>query len=155
MAKLGRRVKRTTEIDEKIEKALATGNTRRAACAFAGISEDTLARWIKSFADFAELVALAEARCEVHMTSMIYKAAQERDVTVTKTIQRGDAKITETVTKKEFDWKAALAWLERRRSEDWAARSKHELTGPDGGAIQLQFQDQLDRIYGKGEKREG
>lgn len=152
MAKRGRRVKRTVEIDKKIETALATGNTRRAACAFAGISEDTFGRWIEKYADFADLVARSEARCEVQMTAIIYKASQEREVTVTKTVRRGNDVITETVVKKEFDWKAALAWLERRKSEDWAARSKHEHTGPDGGAIQLQFADQLDRIYGKPKK---
>lgn len=149
MAKRGRRVKRTVEIDKKIETALATGNTRRAACAFAGISESTFQRWFEKYDDFGALVARSEARCEVQMTAIIYKASQEREVVVTKTVKRGNDVITETVVKKEFDWKAALAWLERRKSEDWAARSKHEHTGPDGGAIQMQFLENVDRVYGK------
>lgn len=126
MSKKGRPSKRTPEIDKVIEEALRLGSTRRAACACAGISEDTFAIWLKRYSDFSDLVNRVEGEVERRMAATIIKAANDGD------------------------YRAALEWLKRRRPADWGDVSKHEHTGPDGGAIQLQFADQLDRIYGKG-----
>ncbi|HRI45151.1 MAG TPA: hypothetical protein PLV39_13410 [Fimbriimonadaceae bacterium] len=96
---------------------------------------------------------MAEASCEFAMVDIVRRAAQEREVVVTKRIEYPDGGVlVETKTHTEIDAKIALEWLARRRREDWSPTQKHELSGPDGGAIQLQFADQLDRIYGKGDQ---
>jgi len=44
----GRPTKYNEETETRITQALRAGNTRRAACAYAGISQDTFANWLKS-----------------------------------------------------------------------------------------------------------
>jgi hypothetical protein len=65
------------------------------ACARAGISEDTFARWRKQSADFAEAVKNAEAEAIARNVTLIQKAAGT-------------------------SWQAAAWWLERRHPNDFA-----------------------------------
>jgi hypothetical protein len=93
----------TPERAQRITDALADGNTRRAAAAYGGISDDTFARWLKRFADFAAAVKAAEAEAEVAHVANIKRAAI-----------RGN-------------WTASAWWLERRRHEDWGRKDRVEL----------------------------
>jgi hypothetical protein len=80
---------------ERVCTALAAGNTRRAACAFAGISEDTLANWLRRHSEFADAVQKAEGDAEVRNVAIISRAAQQGT------------------------WQAAAWWLERRYPHDY------------------------------------
>ncbi len=111
---LGRKTKRTPSVEGALFLALREGCTRRAACAAAGISHDTLYAWINEFPDFSDAVTRAEYQAEVGFTRVIQKAATEGD------------------------WKAAESWLKRRRKDDWSERT--ETTGPDGGPVPVAFQ---------------
>lgn len=97
----GRAIQRD-EARERVCTALAAGNTRRAACAFAGISEDTLANWLRRHSDFAEAVKKAEGDAEVRNVAIISRAAQQGT------------------------WQAAAWWLERRYPHDYG-RSVQEV----------------------------
>lgn len=92
----GRKTKLTEECQKKMVTLLAIGCTRKAACGCAGISQDSLARYLRN-ADFADAITGAEAEAAAKMTRVLTKAA-------------------------ERDWRAALAWLSRRRPEDWGNR---------------------------------
>jgi hypothetical protein len=107
---MARPSKRSKERDERLAFALAGGNTRRASCIYAGISESTLADWIERYPDFRELVEKAEADAEMRMVSIIQSTAQTT-------------------------WTAAAWWLERKRKVDWAQRT--ETTGDSGGAVRV------------------
>lgn len=89
----------------RICEALRNGSTRRAAALSVGVSEDTLARWLENFADFAESIARAEAECEAAMAGVIASAATEGD------------------------WRAAECWLKRRRKADWSEKQELEHSG--------------------------
>jgi hypothetical protein len=65
----------------KICERLRAGCTRRAACVSAGISEDTFARWLSRYADFADSIDTSEAECEVRNTAIIEQAAFGFDAT--------------------------------------------------------------------------
>lgn len=54
--------------------ALSLGHTRRASAAYADMSEDTLARWIRDDAEFAERIKVAEAKAEGVLLNTILKA---------------------------------------------------------------------------------
>lgn len=130
MRKSGRPSKKNEATVSRFLEALRAGNTRRASCLYAGFSEDTLARWLAAFADFAEDVARAEAECEIRNVLLIQKAAQERDVVVRKRKVLPDGSVIEEVTtRKEFDVAAAQWWLERRRPQEWGRRDKLDVQG--------------------------
>ena len=105
----GRPSKRTEANAIEIVNTIELGGTRRMACALVGISEDTLARWAASNADFAERLKTAESR---------------RDRALVVNIRTAAAK----------DWKAAAWLLERVAREDYGT-NKVEVTGKDGGPI--------------------
>jgi hypothetical protein len=82
--------------------ALRAGNTRRAACAHAGIDHATFYRWLERDATFRDAVEKAEADAEVRNVAIIAQAAQK-------------------------SWQAAGWWLEWRRHEDYGQRRSLDL----------------------------
>lgn len=96
----GRKSKLTPEVTEKLCTALKAGNTRRAACGYAGISEDSFANYLRQSSDFSEAIRKAESDAEVHCVAVIRKAMQEGL------------------------WGPAAWWLERRRWQDWKKRDE-------------------------------
>jgi len=93
---VGRPTKRTPEREQRLFEALRAGNTRKAACLYAGVGLSQFAEWQERFRDFREAIQKAEADAEVRAVAQIAQAA--RDGT----------------------WQAAAWWLERRRPEDYA-----------------------------------
>jgi transposase-like protein len=100
---MARPSKRTPDRERLIIQVLEAGNTRRAACEYVGIDQDTLSRWCSRFADFADRVRKAEATAEVQAVAIIRQGIKNGDT--------ADAK-----------W-----WLERRRPEDYARHEKIDL----------------------------
>jgi hypothetical protein len=100
---MARPTKYTTERVAKIVEALQGGNTRAAASAFGGVDQATFDRWMLRYAHFAEAVREAEAQAELAHVATIKHASDSGD------------------------WRAALAWLERRRNRDWGKREKLEI----------------------------
>jgi len=151
-----RNTKRTPETEKKLLDALRGGNTRRAACIYAGISETTFATWLERFSDFRELVTHAEAQVEVRNVAILQKAAAGYETTETRTADRyfmkmtkvtlpdgtvreetAPVKVTEvtTIVRHEADWRPGLEWLKRRRPADWGDKMTQEHIGANGGAI--------------------
>ena len=106
----GRPTKYTPATVEKILEALRGGNTRRASCAVADVSQDSLALWLRTYPEFAEAVEKAEGKAEAKMVSVI-KAASETT------------------------WQAAAWWLERKHKAEWSSRV--EQTGADGSPVKV------------------
>lgn len=112
---MGRPTKQTAAMKERLLIALRAGNTRRAACRYAGISPDSLARYMRNAAFAAEIEA-AEAACELRMVKVIIDAAEAGQ------------------------YAPAQWWLERNPSakQEWKKLEGHEHSGPDGGPIRLE-----------------
>jgi primosomal protein N'' len=99
----GRPTKYDAERAERILSALRAGNTRKAACAFGAISDETFANWCRRYLEFLEAVRKAESDAEVRRVANIAKAGNEGD------------------------WRADAWWLERRRHQDWGRKDRIEL----------------------------
>ena len=144
----GRPPKFSEERAAKIVESLRLGCTRKAAGECAGIGTTVFCEWMQAgrqsttgkFAEFAKAVIHAEAECEARNAAIIQKAAlgwnagktttTRKTVFRTREIKHPDGSIVKepvafdevTETKeehREFDWRAALEWLKRRRSHDW------------------------------------
>ena len=113
-------VKLNPEISAKICDAIRAGNYIETAAAYAGISRDTLYRWLKKgarnpsskYGAFHVTVQQALAASEIRDVALIAKAATDQ-------------------------WQAAAWRLERRYPEKWGRKERHEHTGKDGGAIEF------------------
>jgi hypothetical protein len=97
---MARPTKRTPEREQRLLGVIRAGATKRAACASAGITEDTLANWLRRYSDFSDLYARAEAEAEVTHNVNISRAARAGD------------------------WRASAWWLERRRPTDYARHDR-------------------------------
>jgi transposase len=108
-AAVGRPDKLTDELKARLLEAVRAGVPVEVAAEYAGISRSTYYRWLSlaeeddRFRAFRDEVRTAEAEAEVHATATLRKAM-------------GD------------DWRAALAYLERRHPERWGRRRAEELT---------------------------
>lgn len=118
----GRPTKLTPETHKAIVEAIGLGATYATAAACAGVSYDTFNEWMKAgdsatrnnkFSEFSEAVRRAEAECKYKATKVIIKAMADGE------------------------WKAALEFLRRRDRAEWGDNIKQELTGKDGGPIDV------------------
>ena len=124
---MARPSKLTPVVRERIVQAIRAGNYAESAARAAGIAASTYYRWMErgeresagAFREFAEAVRLAEAEAEVHAVAIIRRAMGE-------------------------DWRAALAYLERRYPGRWRRHTSTEVTGPDGGPIRTQQVNPVD-----------
>jgi hypothetical protein len=115
---MARPSKLTAELQERIVTAIRAGNYPEAACVAAGISLSTHYRWMARgqteepgpYTDYRAAVIQAEAEGEVHAVAIVRRAMAE-------------------------DWRAALAYLERRHPARWRRQQTTELVGKDGGPI--------------------
>lgn len=108
---MGNPRKLTAEVQDAIVDALKKGNTWRAAARAGGISFGTLKLWKRlgktgdePYRTFLTLTMAAANQVEIAVVSCFYKAAQE-------------------------DWRAAIAYAERRYWKDWGVRKPKE-SGP-------------------------
>lgn len=109
---MARPTKLTSELQTRIVQAIRAGNYADAAARSAGISPSTYYRWLErgeraasgAHREFRDAVKRAEADAEVHAVAIVRKAMAE-------------------------DWRAAMAYLERRYPERWRRRETTELTG--------------------------
>ena len=119
MRVIARPTKLTDELTDRMEETIGGGSYAEVACQAVGISSSTYYRWMARgaqepgsiYAAFRERVLRAEAEAEVHAVSVLRNAMMD-------------------------DWRAALAYLERRHPLRWRTRNQTELVGRDGGPIQ-------------------
>lgn len=94
---MARKSKYTEDRVKAILTALEAGMGRVGAAQYGGITFETLSQWMSHKSEFSEAVIEAESKCELWMVGNIKKAAAD-------------------------DWRAAIAWLERRRPQEWGRR---------------------------------
>jgi hypothetical protein len=86
-----------------IMAALEAGMSRKGAAEYAGLDESTLANWMRRIPGFSGAVKQAEAAVELRAATSIQAAFADGD------------------------WRAGMAWLERRRRDDWGRHDRVEI----------------------------
>lgn len=121
--RMGRPTKLTPEMTRRIADLVRAGNYVEVAAAAAGISRDTLYRWLKQGArtkrglahEFSLAIEKAQAEAEARDVTLIATAAREQ-------------------------WQAAAWRLERKFPDRWGRRERQTLehVGPGGGPVQVE-----------------
>ena len=109
---MGRPNKLTSETQEKLVKAVAAGNFYEAACTYAGVDYSTFRRWMQEgeaapsgkFREFCDAITRAQAEAELAAVQCIQQAMPD-------------------------DWRAAVAFLERRHPDRWGRKERIEHSG--------------------------
>lgn len=120
-SKTGRKDKRNDDqFVANLCTALKSGNTKKNACLLAGCSESQLYKWLK------------DPNCEIEGTRAFHFAES-----IKKSIAEAQNRNLVLIQKAaQNNWQAAAWYLERSDPNNWARRDRHEISGPDGGAIE-------------------
>ena len=148
---LGRRIKLTPEVQEKVVAAISNGSYAVVAAELAGISESTYYAWkqrgeedlaagnASPYLEFLEAIKNAEAAIEMRLVASCTHAAIK---------QRPDG---------SYDWKAAMTFMERRWPNRWSRNERREHSGTvkvapvNLSALSMEELDQLERLTAKAE----
>lgn len=143
----------TPEVEEIILTAIRAGASNEIAAAHAGITRQTINSWKRTGRSAAEKKLSErsdfEKRCLAFL-SRIEKSSADA-------VLQFQARLTQIAQSKDeaVALRAVTWWLERRAKDDYAMRQ--ELTGPDGGPIELSPSEAfsiLSRIVRKTEEEE-
>lgn len=119
---MGRPSKLTDDTQQRILDALRLGTTQENAARYAGIGPATYYRWLEQgaqddapdeYREFRDAVEQARAEAEVRNVAIIADAA------------------------KRGTWQAAAWFLERSMPKAWSLTRRTELTGADGGPVEV------------------
>lgn len=129
MAKTGRPTVLNVEMKDAIVDLLKRGNYITTAAAAVGISPVTVGAWVRKGEELSNLER------ELDETEQLFVAFS---VEVQKARAFAEVQHVETIRQaSKENWTASAWWLERTNPKDWGKVSRTEITGADGGAIQI------------------
>lgn len=126
--KQGRPSKFSAELLDTICKGVRLGLSYERAAENAGVGRTILHRWMTAeasgdlrFGGVTDALAKARAEGETRLLARVIKAGEE-------------------------DWRAAAWILERRHPENYARMERREITGRDGGPVQMEISSWVDLV---------
>jgi hypothetical protein len=145
----------TPELQQNLVQALRAFNHLDTAARLVGVHPNTVRRWlVEGEADdttaekreFCEAISHARAEAEVRIVAGVAKAALGGTLTkrVTRTLRDGSKETEETYTAP--DGRVGLEFLSRAFPARWARRNALEVTGADGGPIQVDSQSTISTL---------
>jgi len=129
MAKQGRKTLLTPEMSKIIVDGFLMGNYATVVADYAGITSTTLWSWLGKGKDYAE--SENELTDEEQMFADLF-------IAVKKAKAISEMKSVEVIrSASQTQWQAAAWYLERTANDRWGRVTRTEITGADGGAIEI------------------
>lgn len=135
------------EYDEQARKLCLLGATDAELGDFFEVSEDTINEWKKVYPEFSVSVKKGKTQADANVADRLYQRAMgfehaEVDIRVV------DHQIIQTPITKVYapDTTAGIFWLKNRQRAKWRDKVDTEITGADGGAIQV---ERIERVIVK------
>ena len=153
MAEMGRPTKYKAEYAEQAKKLCNLGATNTELADFFGVSVSTINLWLVTHQDFSDSVKRGKDVADDRVEESLFRRAcgYEHDETDIRVVAN---ELVMTPVRKHYppDSTAMIFWLKNRRSDAWRDKSQQEVTGKDGGPIQMdtlpteQLVDQLAKL---------
>jgi hypothetical protein len=104
-----------------------------------GVQESTINNWKKEHPEFMESIKRGKEIADATIAQKLYHRAKgyEHKDTQFATFQGQITDQVEYIKHYPPDTTAAIFWLKNRQSKKW--RDRHEITGEDGGPLQVDF----------------
>lgn len=135
---VGRPTKYKPEYCELAYKFCLLGATDARLAELFEVNPDTIATWKREYPEFSESTSQGRDIADAEIANSLYHRAKgyshpEVDI---KVIQN---EIIKTPLVKHYppDTNAASLWLRNRQSAKWRDKTEQEISGPDGGPIDL------------------
>ena len=134
---------------EQARKLCLLGYTDAEFADFFEVSESTINNWTLDYPKFSESIKKGKAVADAEVSDRLYQRAMgfvapDIDIRVIEN------RIVVTPLEKYYppDTTAAIFWLKNRQKDKWRDKVDHELTGKDGGAIQIETSP-MSTLFGK------
>lgn len=137
---VGRPSKFKEEFIGQAEKLCKLGATDEEVADFFGVEVRTIYRWKGENSAFCQALKLGKEECDDRVEKSLYsRAVGYKHADVDIRVIEGQVVQTPIVKHYPPETVAGIFWLKNRRSQQWRDKVQQELSGPDGGPIQMQF----------------
>ena len=137
--KRGRPTTFKPEYVDLARKACMQGATDMELASLFDVNIATLYRWKVQHPEFCDAIVVGKEVADDRVERALYQRACGYELEVEKLFSFQGAIVRGTTIEHVQADKAAMElWLASRRSSKWRQVSRHEMTGKDGGAIQLE-----------------
>lgn len=145
---MGRPTKFDPEFVEQVRKLAQLGATDREIADFFEVSERTLNNWKAEYPEFVQSLKAGKETADDRVERSLYHRAIGYKHDAVKIFQVNGAAL-EVPYVEHFppDTTAAIFWLKNRRPAEWRDKVQQELTGADGGPVQI---DRVERVIVRG-----
>lgn len=118
-----------------------------------GIHVSTLRDWKKKFPEFSVALKIGKSEADTQVENSLFKRAMGYEYEETKTVNDGE-RVEKTIKQVAPDVTAQIFWLKNRKPEEWRDKVHQEVTGKDGGPVQITnlSDEQLATLLLKGKK---
>jgi len=128
------------EYAKQAEKLAVLGATDQEVADFFEVDVRTVYRWKHDHDAFCQALKVGKETADERVERSLYQKAIGYEQDEVKIFMPGGAEAPVYApfrAKIAPDTTAAIFWLKNRRSQDWRDKRETELSGPDGGAVQV------------------
>lgn len=128
------------EFVKQAEKLAALGATDMEVADFFDVDVRTIYRWKHDHEDFCQALNVGKERADERVVNSLYQKAVGYEQDAVKIFMPAGAPEPVYAPYRERvapDTTAAIFWLKNRRPAEWREKITNELTGPDGGPVQV------------------
>lgn len=147
--KEGRPSKYKPEFADQARKLCLLGSTDKDLAEFFEVCEATINNWKIEFPEFLESIKRGKDQADADVADRLYQRAMgyEHDEVDIKMFA---GQVIKTPIRKVYapDPTAAIFWLKNRQKAKWRDKVETELTGKDGGPVDMNFTVKLVRPSG-------
>jgi len=101
-----------------------------------GIHVSTLRDWKKKHPEFSVALKIGKSEADTRVENSLFKRAIGYEYEEVKTVNDGE-RVEKTIKQVAPDVTAQIFWLKNRKPEEWRDKVHQEVTGKDGGPIEI------------------
>ncbi len=140
MAGLGRPSAYKPEYAKQVQKLAELGATDQEVASFFEVDVRTVYRWKHDYDAFCQALKVGKTVADDRVERSLYQKAigyEQEEVKIFMPANADAPVYAPFVAKVAPDTTAAIFWLKNRRSQEWRDKRETELTGADGGPVQV------------------
>jgi transcriptional regulator with XRE-family HTH domain len=124
---------------EQVERLALRGWTDAEMAAFCGVTEQTWNNWKKQHPEFFESLKNWKAKADERVERSLFERAVGYEHPDTKFVTYEGVITEERTYTKHYppDTTAAIFWLKNRKPDVWRDKQRMEVTGADGGPLEV------------------
>jgi hypothetical protein len=135
---MARPTKYKAEFAEQAKRLCLLGATDKDLAGFFGVNELTINRWKKAHKEFCKSLKEGKDEADARVAERLFNRALGYSHPEDKIFNNNGAPMVVPTTKHyPPDTTACIFWLKNRQKEHWRDKQETEVTGKDGGPVEI------------------